>query len=132
MHYAVLLCLAVNLSQDAISTDSISKSSSLRAPRLRLPTETEKIKTPSSAAAAAVAAAASMLFWKKSSAGSSQRASAWRRLVRSLKQNASDVDVFNKVSLRAAGREEAWLTNSDMENNEAGLIIVITIIMFSV
>lgn len=73
-----------------------------------------------------------MLFWKKSSAGSLQRASAWRRLVRSLKQNASDVDVFNKVSLRAAGREEARLTNSDMENNEAGLIIVITIIMFSV
>ena len=86
------------------------------------------MKTPS-AAAAAVAAAASMLFWKKRGAGSSQRASAWRR---SLKQNASDVDVFNKVSLRAAGQEEAQLTNSDMENNEAGLIIVIIIIMFSV
>lgn len=37
----------------------------------------------------------------------------------SLKGNASDVDVFNKASLRAAGQEEAQLTNSYTENNEA-------------
>lgn len=39
----------------------------------------------------------------------------------SLQQNASDVDVFNKVSLRAVGKDDARLTNSYMGNNEAGV-----------
>lgn len=42
--------------------------------------------------------------------------------------NASDVDVFNKASLRAVGRGESPALNSYMENNQAGLIIVILII----
>lgn len=52
--------------------------------------------------------------------------------MRSLKGNASDVDVFNKTSLGALGREEALLINSYMENNQAGLILVIINIMSSI
>lgn len=49
--------------------------------------------------------ATSTLFW--CSASSQQRASAWRPAVHSLQENASDVDVFNKVSLRAVDQKEA-------------------------
>lgn len=46
-------------------------------------------------------------FGKTCSAGSPQRASAWRPPVDSLQENASDVDVFNKASLRAVDQKEA-------------------------
>ena len=50
----------------------------------------------------------------------------------SLKENASDVNVFNKASLRAVGQEEAQLVNNCLENNQEGLIIVIISIISSV
>lgn len=42
------------------------------------------------------------------------------------------MDVFNEVSLRAVGEDDARLTNSYTGDNEAGLIIVIINITSSV